>query len=86
VLPEIWSRILSGTAGTGFNPNIALLQSNVLYVKFALYTGSATEPRSPRQTINQIRGIAVQALGFACNAELETGKVSVPVLDEYVKV
>jgi hypothetical protein len=86
VLPDIWSRILSGTAGTGFNPNVALLQSNVLYLKFVLYTGSATEPRSPRQTINQIRDIAVQALGFACNAELETGKVSVPVLDEYAKV
>jgi hypothetical protein len=90
VLPEIWSRILSATTGTGFNPHAALLQSNVLYSKGVLYPGSATKPMKlskwREMSIEEIRDTALEALGFACNAELETGKVSVPVLDEWAKV
>jgi hypothetical protein len=82
VLPEIWSRILSGTAGTGFNPHVALLQSNVLHSKLALYPGI----RPSKIRTAPIQYIILQALKFAYNAELETGKVPVRVLDELANV
>jgi hypothetical protein len=74
-LPQVWSRILSPTRESDFNPWVSLLQSDVFFLKFVLsHTG--------KRPIVFTEGTVY----YAYRAELETRQAEVLLLDELDRV
>jgi len=84
-LPEIKSRILSGTAGTPFVPAQALMQSSVLYIKWVMYP---SEPKTNHRFWASRPPVyfAEQGLRYAYFAELETQRPQKLMLEELDRV
>jgi hypothetical protein len=72
-LPQVWSCIIGHTRGSDFNPHVSLLQSNVLFIKLAL---------RPKNDLLGILDFAAIGLKRAYQAELETNRPQVLLLDE----
>jgi hypothetical protein len=80
-LPEIWSIVLKPTSGKEFVPSVALLQSQVLYIKRVL-----PFPTDLMHRISDIQKFATRAIAFARQAETATSKPQVTMLDELDRV
>jgi len=86
-LPEIKSRILGPTVGTGFNTSQALLQSSVLYLKWVV---QPMDHKTTNETLlrwsQTLSLFTEKGLSSAFDAEFEIGKAQVFMLDELDRV
>lgn len=80
-LPKIWSIVLKPTAGKEFVPSVALLQSQVLYIKWVLPFSTSLKWR-----IEDFQRSARRAVAFAGLAEAATKKPQMVMLDELDRV
>lgn len=80
-LPEIWSIVLKPTIGKDFISSVALLQSQVLYIKWVLPFPSTLTAR-----IYELQRVAKRALSFAKLAETANRTPQMAMLNELDRV
>jgi hypothetical protein len=76
-LPQIWSRVLKPSIGTGFNPHRSLLHAVVLYMKLVLSPGHV-----PESNYTNTLNFAMLGIKLAYHAERDTEKADAVALEE----